>query len=121
MFDFTKRPDNIFEESGFTCHVWDDGIENGKNKIQYRFYDNGKLIFESNDSTCLLSPIYGVIDTEVFYELFGFLTLQPDYDDSELFAYYTPEQLAWAKSDRCDELYLILSDYEEERHIKFGR
>ena len=76
----------------------------GQVQYRYKFWDNGKLIFSGDD---FYSPRHYSRMSDIT-SLLGFLSLKIGDTDREHFENYTPEQLAWSASFRCDELqYLV--------------
>lgn len=88
-------------------------IDQGTYALRYGAFWKGKLIFEGDDFKA--SPIHGVQTLPTLIALCGFLTLRIGDTDSEYFASYTAEQLEFSKSQDCDELQLLFSDFETFR------
>lgn len=107
----------VWRRGGFRLSLYDtyktDSM--GKSRLAYRLTDGGKVIFEGEDFCC--SPTQCIDSLETVYQLLGFLTLKPGDTDSEYFEKYTPGQLAWCQSNRCDELGLYVYDFENREQL----
>jgi hypothetical protein len=57
--------------------------------------------------------MHGIDSLDAVYGLLSFLSLSPGDHDREYFDEYTPKQLAWAQSIRCEELQMMVYDYEK--------
>lgn len=104
-----------WRKEGFTLHLYDCGysFERGKSKLGYIFKDGRKVIFQGEDY--YPSPLHAIDSLEVVYALLGFLSVQKGDTDSEYFENYTPEQIAWSESARCEYLSLLVNDFESKQ------
>ena len=107
----------VWRRDGFRLSLYDIGQRDsmGKNRLAYRFCDNGKCIFEGNDFACPLC--YAIDSLKTVYSLLSFMALRPGDTDSEYFDAYTAEQMEWAQSGRAELLGLLVYEAEE----KLGR
>lgn len=102
-----------WRKDGFTLRLYDlfkrDSL--GKSILAYELKDGRKVIFSGDDFAC--SPLHGIDSLDTVVSLLGFLTLKPGDTDREYFDKYTPDQLEWCQSFRCDLLSLIQLELEE--------
>lgn len=106
-----------WESDGFRLELFDthepptDRRWFNETALAYRFYDDGRLIFSGAD----YRPGASIpIDSDRSVAgLLGFLSLRPGDTDSDYFADYSPEQLAWCQ-DRAEELSIIQIELEEQ-------
>ncbi|MGB3203702.1 MAG: hypothetical protein WBB28_01800 [Crinalium sp.] len=68
-------------------------------------------LFEGNQLRCM--PGRDIID--VFADILGFLTLRPGETDEEYFDSYSPTQLSWLQTNRCEDLRSLV--YEIENRV----
>lgn len=120
-----KTPANIdFSEKARTTTVKDANIKaalyyqwnlprvDGKIRMAYKVWHNGALLFAGND---LYPGAYGSIDgKEVIMSLLSFVAVQEGGVDSEYFANYTAEQLAFSRSYDAEKLGYAVGDWEEK-------
>lgn len=101
-----------WECDGFRLELYDTNeYRNGRQKLYYRLYDNGQLIFEGDDFCP--SPLYSIDGDRTVSALLSFLSARKGDTDSEYFKDYTPEQISWRDSNRCEYLSMLASDLEE--------
>lgn len=82
----------------------------GKDRIGYRFYCMGKLIFKGTDFGC--SPMHAIDSLASMASLLSFLSLKPGDTDREWFATYNKRQLAFCQ-EYAEELQMIVCEMEE--------
>lgn len=116
----TGRLDYTWEEEGFRLDLsFDrDEIKYGTRRDYYcyRFFDTTLKedpLFRGHDFSP--SPMYADDMEKMIPDLLSFLSLQVGDTDEEYFKDYTPEQLAWTRSNRCEELKTLQMDMEEAR------
>lgn len=97
-------------KNGFKVELFDTYTRDsyGKHILGYKFYDGKELVFEGQDFHC--SPMHSIDSKETIMALLGFLSCKPGDVDEEYFASYTPRQLDWANSARCEELSYLVND-----------
>jgi hypothetical protein len=107
------EPNRVWRRDGFTLKLWDTHRRDsyGKHVLAYKLLDGGRLIFKGDDFHC--SPLHVVDSLDTVEGLLAFLTLRPGDTDSDYFALYTPRQLAWCRSPRCELLSFIRLELEE--------
>lgn len=77
----------------------------GKRQVIYGLLDPiGDMIFDGDEY--YPSPAHDPEGLDAAKDLLGFLTLRPGDTDKEYFADYTPDQMAFALSDACEELQM---------------
>lgn len=86
--------------------IWDGGP-----KISYYAFRGDTILFQGNDFKP--SPLHNIDDLESIVSLLGFLTVKPGDTDKEYFKDYTPQQFEWCKSQECETISLLISDYED--------
>lgn len=94
----------------------------GSNKPKYYFFYKGELLFEGNDYRP--SMVNDIDSLECMVGLLGFLTLKQGDVSPDFFHDYTPHQLAWCETFECDELRLLIGDFEmdgEEKELATKR
>ncbi len=103
MFTLQNRV-KVWRRSGFKLELFDTGKADqyGKCILAYRLRDGKEIVFEGDDFH--LSPMHAIDSMATVYSLLGFLSLQSGDTDSEYFEAYTPRQLEWSASNRCEEL-----------------
>ena len=100
-----------WKREGFKVELFDLNRRNwGKNILGYNCYDGEWLVFSGDDLGC--SPLHAIDSDDSIFALLGFLTLKPGDTDQEYFDDYTDCQLDWCKSGRCEELSLMVYDFE---------
>lgn len=82
----------------------------GRNYLQYQLIDNGEIIFMGDDFSS--SPLDEVESEESVMALLGFLTCQLGDTDDDYFKDYTPQQLDWIESQECEDLKMVVYDFE---------
>ena len=104
-----------WRKAGFTLRMWDTGIcgSSGQTVLAYELKDGRKVIFSGDDFAG--SPMHADDSLATVAALLNFLTLKPGDTDPEYFAKYTPAQMDWCESSRCDELGQIQFEMAE-RH-----
>lgn len=102
----------VFE--GYTLFLQFTGKQNrgGEDQVKYKFLTPDKeILFEGADFFC--SPlIVNPESKEAAISLLGFLTLRKGDTDADWFKKYTPAQLQFSRSQDCENLQLIVFDYE---------
>ena len=91
---------------------------NGREYLKYEFYDfqvSNSPVFQGNDFSS--SPMVESQSEDSVMSLLGFLSCQEGDTDDEYFKDYTQEQLAWRDSFRCDDIKMLLYDYEESKNV----
>ena len=83
----------------------------GKCRLAYRFYHEGKLIFEGSDFCC--SPCYAIDSDACVGALLGFLSLRKGDTDADYFDDYTDEQIKFSDSFG-EELSMYVYELENE-------
>ena len=106
----------VWRKDGFTLRLFDTGKyhSRGTAMLAYTLKDKGTLIFEGDDFSS--SPMHAIDSLETVTSLLGFLTLRPGDTDREYFDKYTPAQMAWCQSSRCELLGLIQYLMEERQN-----
>lgn len=107
--DYTRF---ALEDTGYELGLEYRGIsyENyGKSRMGYYLArPDGAVLFQGDDYF-----VPGVCDDGgAATGLLGFLTLKPGDTDEEYFDDYTPEQLDWCQSGDCEELALLVYDWD---------
>jgi len=106
-----------WRKARFTLRLYDlhktDSM--GKSILGYEFKDGRRVIFKGDDFHC--SPMYSIDGLDTIYCLLGFLSVGKHDTDSEYFAEYTPEQIAWRDSQRREDLSILVWEWEE-RHSR---
>src|SRR5690349_15058841 len=97
----------VWEQAGFRLEMFDTGTTD---RLAYRFFDNGTLIFEGDDFHA--SPLHAIDGDATVAGLLAFLSLRPGDTDPDYFADYTSEQMAWCRR-RAEYLSLIQCEMEE--------
>jgi hypothetical protein len=88
----------------------------GKEILAYKLRDNDKLIFKGADFHC--SPLHAIDSKNAVEGILGFLSLKPGDTDREYFDDYTPAQMEWCQSSRCEELAMHCYDLAEHLQRK---
>ena len=103
-----------WSKNRFTLHLFYDGYdyEHSKSRMSYIFKDGRKTIFTGNDF--FSSPLHAIDSLNTVYSLLSFICLQKGDTDQEYFDNYTSEQIEWSKSNRCEELSLLVMDWENK-------
>ncbi len=109
----SKELIKTWRKSGFTLRMWDTGTRDwrGQTRISYELKDSHRVIFAGDDFGC--SPMHADDSLASVAALLGFLTLRPGDTDREYFDKYTPNQMEWCESARCEELRMIQFELEE--------
>lgn len=84
---------------------------NGGEKCSFEMKLRGEVIANGNDFRP--SPIHNIDDDLSMISLLSFLCVRPGDTDPEYFAEHTAAHLEWLKTPACDEIILMISDYEE--------
>ena len=107
-----------WRRDGFTLRLWDTGRTDsyGKTRLDYELKDGRKVIFADGDFRC--SPMDAIDSLACVSALLGFLTLQENDTDAEYFERYTPDQLAWRDSARCQTLGMIQFEIQERSEAR---
>lgn len=103
-----------WRRDGFSLSLWQTGRTDrwGKSILAYQLSDHGTVIFTGSDYHC--SPMHAIDSDEAAEGLLAFLSLRDGDTDDEYFAAYTPTQLAFRDSSRCEELSLWQFDLQEQ-------
>jgi hypothetical protein len=106
--EFLRR----WRKGKFTLSLYDTHKRNdwGKSILSYKFFCNKELVFSGSDYCC--SPLHAIDSIESIYGLLGFLSCRPGDIDQEYFDNYTPNQLQFANSFACEELQMLIDDFE---------
>lgn len=82
--------------------------------VKYTFLNPDKeIIFKGEDFGA--SPLHSPEGKESAISLLGFLTLQKGDTDDEYFDNYTPIQIEFSESQDCENLRLIVDDFENQK------
>lgn len=106
-----------WNKGGFTLRIFDLPPDKQRRRDRlyygYEFKDGRKTIFEGED----FGPGYATApdSLEAVYGILGFLSLQEGDTDAEYFEKYTEEQMAWTRSGRCEELNIMVHEWEMKR------
>lgn len=106
------EPIKVWRKAGFTLRLWDTGTydRRGCTRLRYQLKDGQRVIFEG--ANYCASPLHADDSRETVAGLLGFLTLKPGDTDREYFDNYTPAQMDWTRSSRCDYLGMLQYDME---------
>jgi hypothetical protein len=108
-----RRPSHL--DGGVYVLPDDEGIAvvlvPGTPMFSYCMLLDGEVLFEGSDYRP--SPLHRTTEERALC-LLAFLTLQPGDTDEEYFENYTPAQLAWATSFRCECASGYVRDREED-------
>jgi hypothetical protein len=102
-----------WRKNGFTLRLYDNGQYSPVDRrvrLGYQFKDGRKVIFEGDDYGP--SPTHSIDGLDSVYGLLGFLAVMPGDTDAEYFDKYTGDQINWVQSSRCEELSMLVYDYE---------
>lgn len=88
----------------------------GKSELHYVLFDETEpfgrgIVFEGDDFHP--SPLHAVDSDETVAALLGFLSLRPGDTDSEYFADYSDDQVAW-RDRRAEDLGMIAYELRPE-------
>lgn len=88
-----------WEEEDFRLELFDPNRRGfgGKHILAYRFFHEGKLIFEGDDYGC--SPCHAIDSDAAVAGLLAFLSCKPGDTDPEYFDSYSPEQMEWCQAN----------------------
>ena len=86
-------------------------MKDGKHVLSYVFRDGKEAIFIGQDYRP--SPLHALDSDATMAGLLRLLSLRPDITNHHMFADYTPKQLAWAESDRAEDLLLLADELDE--------
>lgn len=102
-----------WRKQGFTLRMWDTFIQDwlGQTRLTYQLKDGRRIIFAGDDFSG--SPLHADDSLETVAGLLGCLTLKPGDTDREYFEKYTPKQMNWCQSFRCETLGMIQVELEE--------
>lgn len=105
----------VWRKYGFTLRLWDTSRRdyNGKSILRYQFKDRRKVIFEGDDFAC--GAATAIDSLECVFSLLGFLSLRRGDTDAEYFDSYDSIQIDWRDSYRCEELSMLVCEFEEGR------
>jgi hypothetical protein len=97
-------------KAGFTLRLYYlDG-----DRLYYVFKDGKRIIFEGKDYRP--SPMHSHDSLDAVYGLLSFLSIQEGDTEPEYFKDYTDQQLEWTRSMRCQDLAMIVFDWEERNN-----
>jgi hypothetical protein len=107
------EPIRLWRRDGFALKLWDTRRVDhyGKPILTYKLFDGGRLIFKGEDFHG--SPLHAVDSLDTVEGLLAFLTLRPGDTDPDYFESYSPRQMAWCRSVRCELLGFIRMELEE--------
>ena len=95
-----------WRKGGFTLRLYYyDG-----NKLAYEFKDGREVIFAGHDFKP--SPLHSDDSLETVYALLTFLAMKEGDTEQDYFIGYTQKQLDWSRSKRCDDLAMIVVNWE---------
>lgn len=89
---------------------------NGGANVEFYAFRNNAVLFHDHMK---FSPLHAPDSLETICDLLGFLTCRPGDTDDTYFANYTEGQQLWCQSRDCEDVALLISDYEDrdsERH-----
>lgn len=97
----------VWRKDHFTLRLWDTYRRDsrGQTVLAYELKDGRKVIFSGSDFTG--SPLHADDSRQTVAALLNFLSLKPGDTNREYFDKYTPEQMEWCQSDRCEYLGLL--------------
>lgn len=111
-----RQPLFRWTKDGFTLLIFRPSrLPESRHRHDIKLFDGGKLIFETWISVPLYTHEAKDGRHRLICDALGFLSLQDGDTDEEYFKDYTPDQIAWRDSPRCEELSLIQYDMEAER------
>lgn len=84
----------------------------GSDRLSYKFYYNKQIISEGDDFRP--SPMFGIDSLDAFVACLGFMTLKPGDTDKDYFKDHTKEHMNFLESHDCDELNLLINDFEDK-------
>ena len=88
--------------------------------LSFVSYWNGKKLFEGKDFS-INSSLHRVSSLDTMVSLIGFLAIKPGDTDDEYFKDYTPFQHEWANSFDCEQLQILLYDYEDKNSEYYNK
>lgn len=105
------------EDTDVVLWTWDTGrrFGTGQCRVGRRFIVAGEIIFE--DEECGVAPSDPVDSDDALVGILSWCCLKPGDTDADFFEEYTPEQLAWAESDACEELGLFVYEWENREDL----
>lgn len=80
--------------------------------MAYKAFRNGELLFEGNDYKP--APSHNCDSLEAIVDLLGFLTVKEGDTDPDYFKNYTPAQIEWTKTSDCEDVLLLVADFEDD-------
>jgi hypothetical protein len=83
----------------------------GHTPVGYRFFHDGRLIFEGDDIG--VPPDQSLDGDETVRGVLGFLALRPGDVEAEYFAGYTPSQVAW-RDLHAEDLQALLTERAQQ-------
>lgn len=102
----------VWSKDGFTLTLeWQNKFRDGRQWASYELKDGDTVLFSGNDLAP--APGFELSHRVVVSDVIGFLTLKKGDTDPEFFDNYTPDQMEWTRSDRCEELQMLGLDIEE--------
>ncbi len=108
-----KMNDNLLcslelPEYSLKCYL----VYMGGNKVEYYVFRNDVLLFHGKDFKP--SPLYDQDSLACVISLLAFLTCKPGDTDDDYFINYTKDQLNWANSSDCEQLGVVIMDFESD-------
>jgi hypothetical protein len=91
-------------EYTFNC---DSGIVLKWDGVEYTLFVDGEILFEGSD----YKPSPLADHMQEFADLAGFLLIRPGDCEKEYFDDYTPEQLSFVSSSRCEYAQIEFMDF----------
>lgn len=89
--------------------------EDGRMYYRYTMTLDGSVLFAGDDYST--SSLYRTPE-QIALGLLVFLTTQPGDTDEDYFFSYTPAQMEWAQSHRCEYAKCAVSELEEEAYSR---
>lgn len=85
-------------------------IYRGGDKVEYYVFLNRGLLFSGNDYKP--SPMVSIDGLKSIIGLLGFITVREGDTDLGYFKNYSKDQIEWTRTNDCENLSVLLSDYE---------
>lgn len=83
----------------------------GSDRLSYKFFYDNELVSEGSDF--LPSPIFGIDSIETAVSCLSFMTVKQGDTDKDFFKDHTEKHLKFLETYDCNELRLIISDFED--------
>lgn len=84
--------------------------QHGRCYLPYEIFKGKTLLFSGSDYSP--APSINIDSVDAFVSLLAFICVKPGDTDPKYFAGYTQKQLAWSNSRHCENLSLMINDYE---------